>query len=144
MPQFTFLCSKLPSSLVAQVLSSLLSLSFCFACMTYKEVQSLRMTRMFSISTVDMKWTQQIGVVTGEGQKTSSVLDRALSRVEMRFRQRQVRLVRPKLRKRKSYLSVETEETQLGSLRDQVSSYLYYTRYAERPTTDATWNTPIV
>ena len=41
-------------------------------------------------------------------------------------------------------LSVETEETQLGSLGDQVSSYLYYTRYAERPTTDATWNTLIV
>ena len=41
-------------------------------------------------------------------------------------------------------LSVETEETQLGSLGDQVSSYLYYTRYTERPTTDATWNTPIV
>ena len=27
--------------------------------------------------------------VTGEGQKTSSVLSRALSRIEMRFRQRQ-------------------------------------------------------
>ena len=31
--------------------------------------------------------------VTGEGQKTSSVLSRALSRTEKRFRQRQVRLV---------------------------------------------------
>ena len=41
-------------------------------------------------------------------------------------------------------LSVETEETQLGSLEDQVSSYLYYTRYTERSTTSATWNTPIV
>ena len=78
------------------------------------------------------------------GQKTSSVLNRALSRIEMRFRQRQVRLVWPKLREHKSYLSVETEETQLGSLGDQVSSYLYYTRYTERPSTDATWNTLIV
>ena len=41
-------------------------------------------------------------------------------------------------------VSVETEETQLGSLGDQVLSYLYYTRYTERPTADATWNTPIV
>ena len=72
--------------------------------------------------------------VTGGGQKTSSVLSRALSRIEMRFRQRQVRLVGPKLREHKSLLSVETEETQLGSLGDQVSSYLYYTRYAERST----------
>ena len=31
-------------------------------------------------------------------------------------------------------LSVETEETQLGSLGDQVSSYLYYTGYAEPST----------
>ena len=31
--------------------------------------------------------------VTGEGQKTSSVLERALSRLEIRFRQRQVPLV---------------------------------------------------
>ena len=82
--------------------------------------------------------------VTGKGQKTSSVLSRALSRIEMRFWLRQSDCLTEVGRNCKSYLSVETEETQLGSLGDQVSSYLYYTRYAERPTTDATWNTPIV
>ena len=41
-------------------------------------------------------------------------------------------------------LSVETEETQLGSLGDQVSSYLYYSGYAEPSTTKATQNTPVV
>ena len=82
--------------------------------------------------------------VTGEGQKTSSVLSRALSRIEVRFRQRQSDCLTEVGMNRKSYLSVETEETQLGSLGDQVSPYLYYTRYTERPTTDAIWNTPIV
>ena len=32
-------------------------------------------------------------IVTGEGQKTSSVLNRALSRIKMRFRLKQVQLV---------------------------------------------------
>ena len=41
-------------------------------------------------------------------------------------------------------LSVETEETQLGSLGDQVLSYLYYSGYMEPSTTKATQNTPIV
>ena len=83
--------------------------------------------------------------VTGEGQKTSSMLSRALSRIESRFRQRQVRLVWPKLEWRTQVLlSIETEETQLGSLGDQVSSYLYYSGYAEPSTTKATQNTPVV
>ena len=82
--------------------------------------------------------------VTGEGQKTSSVLNRALSRIEMKILAETIRLSDRSWGKAQVLLSVETEETQLGSLGDQVSSYLYYTRYAERPTTDATWNTPIV
>ena len=83
--------------------------------------------------------------VTGEGQKTSSMLTWALSQLEMRFRQRQVPLVWPKLEWRTQVLlSVETEETQLGSLGDQVSSYLYYSGYTEPSTTKATQNTPVV
>ena len=83
--------------------------------------------------------------VTGEGQKTSSVLNRALSRIEKEFWQRQVQLVWPKLKRRMQVLlSVETEETQLGSLGDQVSSYLYYSGYTEPSTAKATQNTPIV
>ena len=54
--------------------------------------------------------------VTGEGQKTSSVLIRALSRVKLRFRLEQVWLVQPKLRKKvQVLLPVETKETQLES-----------------------------
>ena len=83
-------------------------------------------------------------IVTGEGQKTSSVLIRALSRIEMKIQAETIRLSDRSWSKAQVLLSVETEETQLGSLGDQVSSYLYYTRYAEHPTTDATWNTPIV
>ena len=80
--------------------------------------------------------------VTGEGQKTSSVLNRALSRIEKEFWQRQIRLVWPKLKRRMQVLmSVETEETQLGSLGDQVSSYLYYSGYTEPSTAKATQNT---
>ena len=63
----------------------------------------------------------------------------------MRFRQRQVPLVWPKLDEEiQVLLSVETEETQLGSLGDQVSSYLYYSEYTEPSTTEATQNTPVV
>ena len=83
-------------------------------------------------------------LVTGEGQKTSSVLNRALSRIEVKIQAETIRLSDRSWSKAQVLLSVETEETQLGSLGDQVSSYLYYTRYAERPATDATWNTPIV
>ena len=43
------------------------------------------------------------GVVTGEGQKTSSVLSRALSRIERRFRQRQSNCLTEVGVKRKSY-----------------------------------------
>ena len=82
--------------------------------------------------------------VTGEGQKTSSVLNRALSRIETKIQAETIRLSDRSWSKAQVLLSVETEETQLGSLWDQVSSYLYYTRYAERPTTDAIWNTLIV
>jgi hypothetical protein len=84
------------------------------------------------------------GCVTGEGQKTSSVLSRALSRIEERFRQRQSDCLTEVGVNRKSLLSVETEETQLGSLEDQVSSYLYYSGYTEPSTTTATQNTPAV
>jgi hypothetical protein len=82
--------------------------------------------------------------VTGEGQKTSSVLSRALSRIEMKIQAETIRLSNRSWEESQVLLSVETEETQLGSLGDQVSSYLYYPSYAERPTTDATWDTPIV
>ena len=82
--------------------------------------------------------------VTGGGQKTSSVLSRALSRIEIRIQAETIQLSDRSWSKAQVLLSVETEETQLGSLGDQVSSYLYYTRYAERSTTSATWNTLIV
>ena len=72
--------------------------------------------------------------VTGEGQKTSSVLSRALSRIEMRILAETIRLSDRSWSKAQVLLSVETEETQLGSLEDQVSSYLYYTGYAEPST----------
>ena len=84
------------------------------------------------------------GYVTDEGQKTSSVLSRALSRIERRILAETIRLSDRSWSKAQVLLSIETEETQLGSLEDQVSPYLYYTRYAEHPTADATWNTPIV
>ena len=69
--------------------------------------------------------------VTGEGQKTSSVLGRALSRVEERLRLRQVPLVRPKLRNTSPIVRRDRRDS-TWIRKDQVSSYLYYSRYTER------------
>jgi hypothetical protein len=69
--------------------------------------------------------------VTGEGQKTSSVLRQALSCIEGNSGRDKSHLSDRSWSKCKSYLSVKTEETQLGSYMDQVLSYLYYSGYAE-------------